>query len=142
MPLSFYEENDIFKLYMHDCGLFGAMSNTPPDLILLGSKIFEEYKGAFTEQFVLQEIKSMEDLYLYYYTNDDSTLEIDFLIQSGNKILPVEVKAEENLQSKSMKYFLLKNPLLHGIRFSMSNYREQEKITNVPLYCVEQFLRV
>ena len=141
MPLSFYEENNIFKLYMHDCGLFGAMSNTPPDLILLGSKVFEEYKGAFTEQFVLQEIKSMENLYLYYYTNDDSTLEIDFLIQSGNKILPVEVKAEENLQAKSMKYFLLKNPELHGIRFSMADYREQEKITNVPLYCVEQFLK-
>lgn len=136
MPLHFYEQADVFKLFMHDCGLFGAMSETPPDLILLGSKVFEEYKGAFTEQFVLQQLKAMEDVFIHYYTNDDSTLEIDFLLQHGNKILPVEVKAEENLQSKSMKSFLAKNPDLHGLRFSMSPYREQERMTNIPLYAV------
>lgn len=136
MPLHFYEQADVFKLFMHDCGLFGAMSETPPDLILLGSKVFEEYKGAFTEQFVLQQLKAMEDVFIHYYTNDDSTLEIDFLLQYGNKILPVEVKAEENLQSKSMKSFLAKNPDLHGVRFSMSPYREQERMTNIPLYAV------
>lgn len=136
MPLHFYEQTDVFKLFMHDCGLFGAMSKTPPDLILLGSKVFEEYKGAFTEQFVLQQLKAMEDVFIHYYTNDDSTLEIDFLLQCGNKILPVEVKAEENLQSKSMKSFLAKNPDLHGVRFSMSPYREQDRMTNIPLYAV------
>ncbi|MCH5291542.1 MAG: ATP-binding protein [Treponema sp.] len=136
MPLHFYEQADVFKLFMHDCGLFGAMSETPPDLILLGSKVFEEYKGAFTEQFVLQQLKAMEDVFIHYYTNGDSTLEIDFLLQHGNKILPVEVKAEENLQSKSMKSFLSKNPDLHGVRFSMSPYREQERMTNIPLYAV------
>lgn len=136
MPLHFYEQADVFKLFMHDCGLFGAMSETPPDLILLGSKVFEEYKGAFTEQFVLQQLKAMDDVFIHYYTNDDSTLEIDFLLQHGNKILPVEVKAEENLQSKSMKSFLAKNPDLHGLRFSMSPYREQERMTNIPLYAV------
>ena len=136
MPLHFYEQADVFKLFMHDCGLFGAMSETPPDLILLGSKVFEEYKGAFTEQFVLQQLKAMDDVFIHYYTNDDSTLEIDFLLQHGNKILPVEVKAEENLQSKSMKSFLAKNPDLHGVRFSMSPYREQERMTNIPLYAV------
>lgn len=138
MPLHFYEQTDVFKLFMHDCGLFGAMSKTPPDLILLGSKVFEEYKGAFTEQFVLQQLKVMEDVFIHYYTNDDSTLEIDFLLQCGNKILPVEVKAEENLQAKSMKSFLAKNPDLHGVRFSMSPYREQERMTNIPLYAVER----
>lgn len=138
MPLHFYEQTDVFKLFMHDCGLFGAMSKTPPDLILLGSKVFEEYKGAFTEQFVLQQLKAMEDVFIHYYTNDDSTLEIDFLLQCGNKILPVEVKAEENLQAKSMKSFLAKNPDLHGVRFSMSPYREQERMTNIPLYAVER----
>ena len=136
MPLHFYEQADVFKLFMHDCGLFGAMSETPPDLILLGSKVFEEYKGAFTEQFVLQQLKAMDDVFIHYYTNDDSTLEIDFLLQHGNKILPVELKAEENLQSKSMKSFLAKNPDLHGLRFSMSPYREQERMTNIPLYAV------
>lgn len=138
MPLHFYEQTDVFKLFMHDCGLFGAMSKTPPDLILLGSKVFEEYKGAFTEQFVLQQLKAMEDVFIHYYTNDDSTLEIDFLLQCGNKILPVEVKAEENLQAKSMKSFLAKNPDLHGVRFSMSPYRKQERMTNIPLYAVER----
>lgn len=141
MPLHFYEQTDVFKLFMHDCGLFGAMSKTPPDLILLGSKVFEEYKGAFTEQFVLQQLKAMEDVFIHYYTNDDSTLEIDFLLQCGNKILPVEVKAEENLQSKSMKSFLSKNPDLHGVRFSMSPYREQDRMTNIPLYAVGSFLQ-
>lgn len=141
IPLKFYEEREVFKLFMHDCGLFGALSNTPPDLILLGSQVFEEYKGAFTEQFVLQQLRGIEEAFTYYYTNDDSTLEIDFLVQYGNKIFPIEVKAEENLQSKSLKSFLSKNPSLHGIRFSMSPYREQEKITNVPLYCIDEFIK-
>lgn len=136
MPLHFYERTDVFKLFMHYCGLFGAMSKTPPDLILLGYKVFEEYKGAFTEQFILQQLKAREDIFIHYYTNDDSTLEIDFLLQYGNKILPVEVKAEENLQSKSMKSFLAKNTDLHGLRFSMSSYRKQDRMTNIPLYAV------
>ena len=105
-------------------------------MILLGSSVFEEYKGAFTEQFVLQQLKANKNIFIYYFTNDDSTLEIDFLLQYGNNILPVEVKAEENLQSKSMKSFLNKNPSLSGTRFSMSDYREQEKLTNIPLYAV------
>lgn len=140
IPLKFYEQREVFKLFIHDCGLFGALSNTPPDLILLGSKVFEEYKGAFTEQFVLQQLKCIEGVFPHYYTNEDSSLEIDFLIQYGNTIFPIEVKAEENLQSKSLKSFLSKNPALHGVRFSLSPYREQENLTNVPLYCIEEFL--
>ncbi|MBO4438884.1 MAG: ATP-binding protein [Spirochaetaceae bacterium] len=139
MPLTFYEESEVFKLFMHDCGLFGALSKTPPDLILLGSKVFEEYKGAFTEQFVLQELKATENVFIHYYTNTDSTLEIDFILQHETEILPVEVKAEANLQSKSLKSFLSKNPGLHALRFSMAEYREQENLTNVPLYCVSEF---
>ena len=139
MPLKFYEERENFKLFIHDCGLFGALSNTPPDLILLGSEIFSEYKGAFTEQFVLQQMKSIENAFIHYYTNNDSTLEIDFIVQYGSSILPIEVKAKENLQSKSLKSFLAKHPDLHGIRFSMSPYREQENITNIPLSCIKEF---
>lgn len=140
IPLKFYEQREVFKLFIHDCGLFGALSNTPPDLILLGSKVFEEYKGAFTEQFVLQQLKCIEGVFPHYYTNEDSSLEIDFLIQYGNTIFPIEVKAEENLQSKSLKSFLSKNPDLHGVRFSLSPYREQEMVTNVPLFCIQEFL--
>ena len=141
MPLSFYEEHDSFKLFMLDCGLFGALSKTPPDLILIGSNIFEEYKGAFTEQFVLQQFKTVDNIFPYYFTNDDSTLEIDFLVQHGISIFPVEVKAEENLKSKSLKSFLKKNPELHGLRFSMSPYKEQKTLTNVPLYGIKEFLK-
>ncbi len=141
IPLKFYEQKEVFKLFVHDCGLFGALSNTPPDLILLGSKVFEEYKGAFTEQFVLQQLKGIGGAFPHYYTNEDSTLEIDFLVQYGSTILPIEVKAEENLQSKSLKSFLSKNPALHGIRFSLSPYREQERLTSVPLYCIAEYMR-
>ncbi|MBR6200924.1 MAG: ATP-binding protein [Spirochaetales bacterium] len=140
LPLNFYEESEVFKLFMLDCGLFGALSKTPPDLILVGSDVFQEYKGAFTEQFVLQQLKSFDEIYTYYYTNDDSTLEVDFVLQCGSHIIPIEVKAEENLQSKSLKNFLLKNTHLHGVRFSMSDYREQETITNVPLYGIKRYI--
>ena len=140
IPLKFYEEREVFKLFIHDCGLFGALSNTPPDLILLGSEVFEEYKGAFAEQFVLQQLKGIEGAFIHYYTNENSTLEIDFLLQYGNTIFPIEVKAKDNLQSKSLKSFLSKNPFLHGIRFSLSPYREQERLVNVPLYCIAEFL--
>ena len=125
---------------MLDCGLFGALSKTPPDLILVGSDVFQEYKGAFTEQFVMQQLKCIDEVYTYYYTNDDSTLEVDFLLQYGVHIIPIEVKAEENLQSKSLKSFLQKNSQLHGVRFSMSSYREQETITNVPLYGIKRYM--
>lgn len=140
MPLNFYQENDVFKLFMHDLGLFGALSNTPPELILIGSEVFEEYKGAFTEQFVLQQLKTIPNLDIHYYSNENSTLEIDFLLQYGTKIIPIEVKAEENLQSKSLKTFLIKNPELRGLRFSMSNYREESRFSNVPLYCIFEYL--
>lgn len=139
MPLNFYQENEVFKLFMHDSGLFGALSNTPPELILIGSKAFEEYKGAFTEQFVFQQLKTVPSMDIHYFSNNDSTLEIDFLIQFGAKIIPVEVKAEENLQSKSLKSFLAKYPESRGLRFSMSDYREEERFTNVPLYCIPEF---
>lgn len=139
MPLNFYQENEVFKLFMHDFGLFGALSNTPPELILIGSKAFEEYKGAFTEQFVFQQLKTVADIDIHYFSNNDSTLKIDFLIQFGAKIIPVEVKAEENLQSKSLKSFLAKYPESRGLRFSMSDYREEERFTNVPLYCIPEF---
>lgn len=139
MPLNFYQENEVFKLFMHDSGLFGALSNTPPELILIGSKAFEEYRGAFTEQFVFQQLRTVAGLDIHYFSNDDSTLEIDFLLQFGAKIIPAEVKAEENLQSKSLKSFLIKEPELRGLRFSMSDYREEARFTNVPLYCVAEF---
>ena len=106
MPLKFYEDFSAFKLFMNDCGLFGALSESPIQDILLGNKIFEEYKGAFTEQFVEQQIASCKNPKLYYYTNENSTSKIDFVMQKNSSVIPIEVKAEENLHSRSLKTVL------------------------------------
>lgn len=140
VPLSFYENLSAFKLYVLDCGLLGAMSQTPPDQILITNNIFGEYKGAFSENFVLQQMLNIPRTYFYYYSNANSTMEIDFVIQHEATIIPVEVKAEENLRAKSLHQYIRDNPGLHGLRFSMSPYREQEWVTNIPLYAVKYAL--
>ena len=137
VPLKFYEDMSSFKLFLLDCGLLGALSETPPEQILIGDNVFEEYKGAFTENYVLQQLKSLPRTFVYYYSNDNSTLEIDFVVQHDTHIIPIEVKAEENLRAKSLRQFVTDNPGLHGVRFSMSDYREQDWLTNVPLWAVK-----
>lgn len=134
VPLKFYEDMSSFKLFLLDCGLLGALSETPPEQILIGDNVFEEYKGAFTENYVLQQLKSLPRTFVYYYSNDNSTLEIDFVVQHDAHVIPIEVKAEENLRAKSLRQFVTDNPGLHGVRFSMSDYREQDWLTNVPLW--------
>lgn len=136
VPLKFYEDMASFKLFLLDCGLLGALSETPPEQILIGDNVFEEYKGAFTENYVLQQLKSLPHTFVYYYSNDNSTLEIDFVVQHDAHIIPIEVKAEENLRAKSLRQFVTDNAGLHGVRFSMSDYREQDWLTNVPLWAV------
>lgn len=137
VPLKFYEDMASFKLFLLDCGLLGALSETPPEQILIGDNVFEEYKGAFTENYVLQQLKSLPRTFVYYYSNDNSTLEIDFVVQHDTHIIPIEVKAEENLRAKSLRQFVTDNSGLHGVRFSMSDYREQDWLTNVPLWAVK-----
>ena len=137
VPLKFYEDMSSFKLFLLDCGLLGALSETPPEQILIGDNVFEEYKGAFTENYVLQQLKSLPRTFVYYYSNDNSTLEIDFVVQHDAHVIPIEVKAEENLRAKSLRQFVIDNPGLHGVRFSMSDYREQDWLTNVPLWAVK-----
>lgn len=136
VPLKFYEDIASFKLFLLDCGLLGALSETPPEQILIGDNVFEEYKGAFTENYVLQQLKSLSRTFVYYYSNDNSTLEIDFVVQHEAHVIPIEVKAEENLRAKSLRQFVTDNSGLHGVRFSMSDYREQDWLTNVPLWAV------
>lgn len=136
-PLKFYEDFDCFKLFVNDLGLLGAMSQASASEILIGNNAFSTYKGSFTEQYVAQQFfcsenASGEEKNLFYYTNENSTMEIDFVIQK-EKVYPVEVKAEENLKSKSLSTVLKNNSDLSGIRFSMANYKEQEKMVNVPL---------
>lgn len=136
VPLKFYEDMASFKLFLLDCGLLGALSETPPEQILIGDNVFEEYKGAFTENYVLQQLKSLPRTFVYYYSNDNSTLDIDFVVQHEAHVIPIEVKAEENLRAKSLRQFVTDNSGLHGVRFSMSDYREQDWLTNVPLWAV------
>ena len=132
LPLKFYEDYSAFKLFALDLGLLGAMSDVPAKEILVGSNIFSEYKGAFTEQFVAQQLY-FENHKLFYYTNENSTLEIDFVLQKEDVYL-LEVKAELNVHSKSLKTVLDKNINLKGIRFSMLPYKIQDRIENIPLY--------
>ena len=140
MPLKIHEEISAFKLFMLDCGLLGAMSLTPPAMLLLPSTD-NSGKGDFTENFVCSQMKSLSDLPVFYYSKDNSQLELDFVVQADTAVCPVEVKAEENLQSKSLKTTLSENPDMHGLRFSMSDYREEGRLTNVPLYGARSFLK-
>ena len=137
LPVKFYEDFSAFKLFFNDVGLLGALSDVPAKEILVNTKLMTEYKGAFTEQYVTQQyfsaLSSTYILPLYYYSNENSTLEIDFVFQKEN-VFPVEVKAEENLRAKSLSTILKANTEITGIRFSMSDYREQERMVNVPLY--------
>lgn len=137
LPLTAYEDFSAFKLFVVDTGLLCAMSNLPAQVLLDGNALFTDYKGALTEQYVLQQVKDIKDLSVYYWSAENSKGEIDFLLQYGAEIIPVEVKSEENLQSKSLRAFIEKNSTLHGVRFSMSNYRRQEWMTNYPLYAVD-----
>ena len=139
MPLKIHEDISAFKLYLLDCGLLGAMSNTPPALLLLPNND-NSGKGDFTENFICCQLESLRNIPIYYYSKENSQLEIDFVIQIDTNIIPLEVKAEENLQAKSLKVILANNPGMYGLRFSMSDYREQESITNVPLYGARGYL--
>lgn len=135
MPLKFYVDISSFKLFLLDCGLLAAMSETPPEVLLVSNNGMEESKGAFTENFVMSQLVATRDTSVFYYSNN-AKLEIDFLIQHGIDIIPIEAKAEENLRSKSLYTFVASHPEMHGLRFSMSDYREQEWMTNVPLYAI------
>ena len=136
MPLAAYEDFSSFKIFMSDIGLMGAMSNLPAQSLVSGNVLFAGFKGALTEQYVMQQLKNNSQLSIYYWSADNSRGEIDFLVQSGNDIIPIEVKAEENLQAKSLRLFVARNPGMHGMRLSMSPYREQDWMTNYPLYSV------
>jgi uncharacterized protein len=135
LPLKFYEDLNAFKLFMLDVGLMGAMTETPADRILIGNDVFTEYKGAFTELFVFTQLKA-QGLSLYYHSVDNSTIEIDFLTQCGSRVVPIEVKAEVNVKSKSLRTFINHNPQLKAVRCSMLPYKDQDWMTNIPLYAV------
>lgn len=144
MPIKFYMGLDTFKLFLLDVGLLGAMAGIPPSLMLIGNNVFSEYKGAFTENFVLTQIVSVPKTGIAYYSKENSTMEIDFIIQAGDRLLPVEVKAEENVKSKSLRQFITVDKAgsnLTGIRFSMKGFIKQDWMENVPLFAAHSFVK-
>ena len=139
LPFKFYEDLNAFKLFMLDVGLMGAMAETSAESMLVGDGIFSEYKGAFTELYVFTQLKS-QDISLYYHAVDSSTIEIDFLAQWHDRVIPIEVKAEVNVKAKSLRTFITNNPHLKGLRYSMLPYKDQDWMINVPLYaCLTPF---
>lgn len=139
IPLDGYVDYGAFKLYFLDVGLLSAKNNLDIQTILEGNKIFVEYKGALTEQYVLEEIKSNYGININYWSNDSGQAEVDFVIQNGNEIIPIEVKAEQNLQAKSLKVFIQKFDTKNNIRTSMTDYKKESWLVNIPLYMISKF---
>lgn len=133
LPLNAFEDFSIFKIYLLDVGLLSAINKLTADTLIAGNEIFNTYKGALTEQYFFQQIRDKVD-FVYYWSAENSRGEIDFIVQKEGKVIPIEVKAEENLRAKSLAAFVAKYPGLHALRFSMSDYREQNWMTNIPLY--------
>ena len=133
-PLRAYQDFSAFKLFVVDIGLLGAMSRLDARIILEGDRLFEEFKGALTEQYVLQQLLVTPENDIFYWSADNASAEVDFLIQTESEIIPLEVKAAENLQAKSLKTFVQKFQMKKAIRTSMSDFREQEWMVNMPLY--------
>lgn len=135
MPLKAYIDMPAFKIFLLDVGLLGAMSELDAVSILEGNEMFMEFKGALTEQYVLQQLVS-DTGYTPYYYSVSAYNEIDFVVQKGTDIVPLEVKAEENLRAKSLKVYCEKFKPKYAVRTSMSDYREEDWMTNLPLYAI------
>lgn len=138
LPLSAYQDN-AFKLYGLDIGLLSAQSHLDASVLLDGSRIFSEFKGALTEQYVLQQLIANQDNPVFYWATEKGTAEVDFVVQQKQAVIPIEVKAEENLKAKSLKVYVEQFQPKHAFRFSMADYREQDWLVNVPLYGVLLF---
>lgn len=139
LPLIAYMDISAFKIYILDVGLLGAMGNIDIKTLIEGNTIFQEFKGAMTEQYVLQQLKSCGNLSIYYWATEKSGAEIDFMVQHGENVIPIEVKAEENLQAKSLKSFYQQYKPAVSIRTSMSDYRTDDWLINLPLYAIENY---
>ena len=135
MPLKFYEDMDVFKLFLLDCGLLACMTDVSADQMLIGDNVFTEFKGAFTEQYVLQQLLAL-GLKPNYWSNTKTPSEIDFVIQDSQRVIPIEVKAEENVRARSLAQFIKDNTGLKGLRISMKGYVDQDWMENIPLIAI------
>ena len=137
IPLKAYEDLKAFKLFIVDVGLLGCMTGLRQRTLLDGDDLFVEFKGALTEQYVCQQLKTVEDLGIYYYTNNRGSCEIDFVVDNGEQIVPVEVKAETNLRAKSLKTYRERFEPELSVRTSMADYKKEDWLLNLPLYAIE-----
>ena len=142
IPLKAYEDLKAFKLFAVDVGLLGCMAGLHQSTLLDGSGLFTEFKGALTEQYVCQQLKTIEDLEIYYYTNDRGSCEIDFVVDTGERVVPVEVKAEINLKAKSLKTYREKFSPEISVRTSMADYKKEEGLVNLPLYAIDRIAEI
>lgn len=148
-PLKFYADESAFKVYMLDHGLLACLCGARSSEMLIGDNVFKEFKGAFAENFVIGQVKSLEihdemDKNVFYYSKDNSAMEVDLIVQTNKRVVPTEVKAEINVQSKSLFNFInneFKKYNLRGLRASMLPYKNQEWMENIPLYATETFFR-
>lgn len=140
MPVKFYEDLSAFKLFLLDCGLLGCMTEASASQMLVGDNVFKEFKGAFTEQFVLQQLVT-QGFSPYYWSSDKTPAEIDFVLQTDQRVIPVEVKAEENVRARSMSEYIKSHPeySLKGLRISMMGYQDQDWMENIPLYAISKY---
>ena len=136
VPLSAYQDFNAFKLYLLDVGLLTAMAKIDAETLLNGNEIFQEFKGSLTEQYVLCQLKESTELDVFYWSSDMGRAEIDFITQIGKNNIPIEVKANENLQAKSLKTFVQKYNTKMNVRTSMSDFRKEEWMINIPLYSI------
>lgn len=142
IPLRAYEDMKAFKLFVLDVGLLGCMAGLRANTLIEGNELFVEFKGALTEQYVCQQLKTVADLDVYYYTNDRGTCEIDFIVDTGETIVPIEVKAEINLRAKSLKTYREKFSPKISVRSSMADYKQENWLVNLPLYAIDQIKAV
>lgn len=136
LPLKTYEDRKAFKLFLVDIGLLSCMVGLRQDVLLDGNELFKEFKGALTEQYVLQQLKTLKDVSTYYWTAERATAEVDFVIDNGIDVIPIEVKAETNLQAKSLKVYHEKFKPRLSIRTSMADYKKEDWLLNLPLWAV------
>ena len=139
-PLKAYEDLKAFKLFVVDVGLLGCMTGLHQSVLLDENTLFVEFKGALTEQYVCQQLSALDELDIYYYTNDRGSCEVDFVIDTGEKIIPVEVKAQTNLKAKSLKTYCERFSPDLAVRTSMSDYKAEEWLVNLPLYAIEEIV--
>lgn len=139
-PLKFYEDFDVFKIFPLDIGLLGAMADVPASQMLVGDNIFKEFKGSFSECYVNEQLARIQ-IPTFYYSSNESEVEIDFAVQTESRVIPIETKAEENVKAKSLKTYINEHSDLKGLRLSMKNYINQGWMENIPLYAIEGYLR-